>query len=95
MILPRRYLASNILNSVEKYSQFFPSVFDIHKKKFSNSNNVLPQSIRVVICGGGVMGASVAYHLAVLGWGHETVLIEKNRFVYNLFLLVGICQILL
>ncbi|XP_030753768.1 pyruvate dehydrogenase phosphatase regulatory subunit, mitochondrial [Sitophilus oryzae] len=38
-----------------------------------------PSHARVVICGGGVMGASVAYHLAKLGWGPHTVLIEQNR----------------
>lgn len=41
-----------------------------------------PTHARVVVCGGGVMGASVAYHLAKLGWGPETVLIEQNRFVF-------------
>ncbi|KAJ8959314.1 hypothetical protein NQ318_022000 [Aromia moschata] len=38
-----------------------------------------PRDARVVICGGGVMGAWVAYHLSKLGWGNETVLIEQNR----------------
>ncbi|CAH1101011.1 unnamed protein product [Psylliodes chrysocephalus] len=38
-----------------------------------------PKDTRVVICGGGVMGASVAYHLAKLGWGKDTVLIEQSR----------------
>lgn len=38
-----------------------------------------PRDAKVVICGGGVMGASVAYHLGKLGWGKETVLIEQNR----------------
>lgn len=41
-----------------------------------------PRDARVVICGGGVMGASVAYHLGKLGWGKETVLIEQNRWVW-------------
>lgn len=40
-----------------------------------------PSTARVVVCGGGVIGASVAYHLGKLGWGSETVLIEQNRFV--------------
>lgn len=47
---------------------------------FENTNVAPPRNARVVICGGGVMGASVAYHLAKLGWGNETVLIEQNRF---------------
>ncbi|MBT6138671.1 MAG: FAD-binding oxidoreductase, partial [Rhodospirillaceae bacterium] len=32
---------------------------------------------RVVVVGGGVVGASVLYHLAKLGWT-DTVLIERN-----------------
>lgn len=38
-----------------------------------------PKDARVVICGGGVMGASVAYHLAKLGWGKDTVVVEQSR----------------
>ena len=39
----------------------------------------LPKDTRVVICGGGVMGAAVAYHLAELGWGSQTVVLDKGR----------------
>lgn len=42
-----------------------------------------PKHARVVVCGGGVMGASVAYNLAKLGWGAETVLIEQNRLALS------------
>ncbi|KAH8270976.1 hypothetical protein KR044_007424, partial [Drosophila immigrans] len=38
----------------------------------------LPSQARVVICGGGITGASVAYHLGLQGWGGETVLIEQD-----------------
>lgn len=38
----------------------------------------LPSQARVVICGGGVVGTSVAYHLAKLGWT-EVVLLEQGR----------------
>ncbi|KAK9701359.1 FAD dependent oxidoreductase central domain [Popillia japonica] len=38
-----------------------------------------PKQTKVVICGGGVMGASVAYHLAKLGWAGDTVLVEQGR----------------
>ncbi|XP_023244971.1 pyruvate dehydrogenase phosphatase regulatory subunit, mitochondrial [Copidosoma floridanum] len=38
-----------------------------------------PKEAEVVICGGGVMGAAVAYHLAIRGWGDKTVLIESSR----------------
>lgn len=38
----------------------------------------LPGKARVVICGGGITGASVAYHLGLQGWGAETLLIEQD-----------------
>jgi len=37
----------------------------------------LPTSARVVIIGGGVIGCSVAYHLAKLGW-KDVVLLERK-----------------
>lgn len=44
-----------------------------------DDNYVIPKDAKVVICGGGVMGAAVAYHLAALGWGSETVILESGR----------------
>ncbi|XP_026328200.1 pyruvate dehydrogenase phosphatase regulatory subunit, mitochondrial-like isoform X2 [Hyposmocoma kahamanoa] len=41
--------------------------------------SALPSKAKVVVCGGGVMGAAVAYHLAKRGWGQKTVLIEKEK----------------
>src|SRR5690349_25037527 len=41
------------------------------------SRNV-PDRARVVVVGGGVIGASVAYHLAHLGWT-DVVLLERDR----------------
>lgn len=38
----------------------------------------LPRQARVVICGGGIVGTSVAYHLAKLGWT-DIVLLEQGR----------------
>ena len=38
----------------------------------------LPDSARVVIIGGGIMGCSVAYHLAKLGW-RDIILLEQGR----------------
>ncbi|RXM31226.1 Pyruvate dehydrogenase phosphatase regulatory subunit, mitochondrial [Acipenser ruthenus] len=38
----------------------------------------LPSQARVVICGGGIVGSSVAYHLAKLGW-KDVVLLEQGR----------------
>jgi glycine/D-amino acid oxidase-like deaminating enzyme len=38
----------------------------------------LPEKARVVIIGGGVIGCSVAYHLAKLGW-KDVVLLERKQ----------------
>jgi glycine cleavage system aminomethyltransferase T/glycine/D-amino acid oxidase-like deaminating enzyme len=38
----------------------------------------LPQTTRVVVVGGGVIGCSVAYHLAELGWT-DVVLLERHQ----------------
>ena len=38
----------------------------------------LPKQARVVIVGGGIIGCSVAYHLALLGW-QDVVLLERDR----------------
>src|SRR2546425_7879 len=39
---------------------------------------VLPARARVVIVGGGIIGTSVAYHLAHAGW-NDVVLLERDR----------------
>ena len=39
----------------------------------------LPKETKVVICGGGVIGCSVAYHLALQGW-KDIVLLEQGRW---------------
>uniref|UniRef100_UPI00358FDB76 pyruvate dehydrogenase phosphatase regulatory subunit, mitochondrial n=1 Tax=Myxine glutinosa TaxID=7769 RepID=UPI00358FDB76 len=38
----------------------------------------LPAHAKVVICGGGIVGTSVAYHLAKLGW-KDVLLLEQGR----------------
>src|SRR5918912_3047740 len=42
------------------------------------STTVLPTHARVVIVGGGIIGTSVAYHLAHMGW-KDVVLLERDR----------------
>jgi len=43
-----------------------------------NPNIVLPQNARVVVVGGGIIGTSVAYHLAEMGW-KDIVLLERDQ----------------
>lgn len=38
----------------------------------------LPSNVRVAIVGGGIVGASIAYHLAALGWS-DVVVLERKR----------------
>jgi len=40
--------------------------------------HALPTHARVVIIGGGIVGASIAYHLVKLGWS-DTLLLERKR----------------
>ena len=45
-----------------------------------SANSVqLPSKASAVVIGGGVTGASVAYHLAKLGW-QDVVLLERRQF---------------
>src|SRR5438874_11065889 len=43
-----------------------------------SSQAPLPTHARAVIVGGGVIGTSVAYHLAAMGW-KDVVLLERDR----------------
>ena len=38
----------------------------------------LPNSVKVVVIGGGVTGCSTAYHLAKFGW-KDTILLERDQ----------------
>ncbi|HEX9887485.1 MAG TPA: FAD-dependent oxidoreductase [Longimicrobiales bacterium] len=42
------------------------------------SDSALPERAQVVVVGGGVIGCSVAYHLAHMGW-KDVVLLERDR----------------
>src|SRR5471030_3342433 len=42
------------------------------------SDPVLPSRARVVVVGGGIIGTSVAYHLAHMGW-NDVVLLERDK----------------
>ncbi|KAF2368189.1 Glycine cleavage T-protein-like N-terminal [Trinorchestia longiramus] len=38
-----------------------------------------PKNTRVVVCGGGMVGSALLYHLAKLGWANDVVLIDKDN----------------
>ena len=38
----------------------------------------VPTEAQIVVCGGGVVGCSVAYHLALEGW-KDIILLEQGR----------------
>ena len=40
----------------------------------------LPRDAQVVVCGGGVVGASVAYHLPKCGYT-DVILLEQGRYM--------------
>ncbi|XP_050361325.1 pyruvate dehydrogenase phosphatase regulatory subunit, mitochondrial isoform X1 [Nymphalis io] len=50
-----------------------------HEERLDGCLLSLPSNAKVVICGGGVMGAAVAYHLSKRGWGAQTIVIEKEK----------------
>ena len=62
---------------------------------YSTESASLPGHSRVVICGGGVVGCSVAYHLAKLGW-NDVVLLEQGRYEVKILcsLAIVVCNIL-
>ena len=52
--------------------------YDTHTASDATSSGSVPDRARVVIIGGGVIGASVAYHLTKLGW-RDVVLLERDQ----------------
>lgn len=87
MVFIRAYsnLGGNAFSIAKTHCPLLKAYFDGQKnkkcRKYSTSAtaSVLPKGCKVAICGGGVMGASVAYHLAQLGWGPQTIVIEQDK----------------
>lgn len=51
--------------------------FGTSQQRHLNSDASLPKEAEIVICGGGIVGCSVAYHLAKLGW-RDVLLLEQG-----------------
>ncbi|XP_067053975.1 pyruvate dehydrogenase phosphatase regulatory subunit, mitochondrial-like [Acropora muricata] len=51
--------------------------FGTIQQRHLNSDASLPKEAEIVICGGGIVGCSVAYHLAKLGW-RDVLLLEQG-----------------
>ncbi|XP_042241378.1 pyruvate dehydrogenase phosphatase regulatory subunit, mitochondrial-like [Homarus americanus] len=51
----------------------------LHTSSTLPLDDVPPKNAKVVVCGGGMVGTSVLYHLAMLGWGADTVMLEQGR----------------
>jgi len=90
-VVPRRRWCSPGLSNAVRLSSSQMDPADervLRKRKFQPQQAAdlseelagqLPVKSRVVICGGGITGASVAYHLGLRGWGGETLLVEQDR----------------
>uniref|UniRef100_A0A0A9WV29 Pyruvate dehydrogenase phosphatase regulatory subunit, mitochondrial n=1 Tax=Lygus hesperus TaxID=30085 RepID=A0A0A9WV29_LYGHE len=52
---------------------------DFSDLKIAGEHEGVPREAEVVVCGGGVVGAAVAYHLAEMGWGEKTVILEQAK----------------
>ncbi|CAG0879333.1 unnamed protein product [Darwinula stevensoni] len=57
----------------------FNSMLGNHSPFPASGYTVLPESARVVICGGGVTGCSIAYYLAECGWAGETIVLDMGK----------------
>lgn len=72
-------ISRNCMHSTSDTNRFNRTADNNAPGKYES--NALPAKAQTVICGGGIMGAAVAYHLALYGLAHEVVLLEQDRFV--------------
>lgn len=65
-----------------KQERYQAVLWEGSKRSYSQTLEIerpsLPPSARVVVCGGGVIGTSVAYHLAKAGWT-DVILLEQGQ----------------
>ena len=66
-----------------RYSESMFPIFSLSRKCYSTAAaqkpapTHLPTQTKVVVCGGGVIGTSVAYHLAERGWT-DVIILEQG-----------------
>jgi len=77
IFLKRRHRAIEVLISAQHWT---PRLSCWHHYSTDKNATALPRDARVVIAGGGIVGCSVAYHLAKAGW-KDVVLLEQGRSV--------------
>ena len=75
-----------ILSSIRTAKILFPSGLEVNNQfsiksyhvRHLTSDSTLPAEAQIVVCGGGIVGCSVAYHLAKLGW-KDVLLLEQGK----------------
>jgi len=60
------------------YGNNLQTTFKNSHVRLLSSDSALPAQAQVVVCGGGIVGCSVAYHLAKLGW-KDVLLLEQGK----------------
>jgi hypothetical protein len=82
MFALRKTSQISLINKLVKNKLKFASFsINLSRKQQSNSETVsdtIPSSTKVVICGGGLIGTSVAYHLGQLGY-KDVVLVTRDK----------------
>jgi pyruvate dehydrogenase phosphatase regulatory subunit len=77
-IISRQSLHPNFLQCCHS------SVRLIHRgSRQDDDADLLPKKSRIVICGSGLAGSSLAYHLSLLDHGHHTVVLERGTISEN------------
>ena len=80
VFLKRRHRAIDILISAQHWTPPLSCWHRCYSADKPSTVDALPRDAHVVIAGGGVVGCSVAYHLAKAGW-KDVVVLEQGRSV--------------
>jgi len=79
VVLKRRHRTIDVLISAQHWTPRL-SCWRCYSADTPGTVDALPRDARVVVAGGGIVGCSVAYHLAKAGW-KDVVLLEQGRSV--------------